>query len=440
MLDHVVVVGGGFAGLAAAYELSRLDVRVTLLEQDPDLGGLAGCFRVSGQRLEKFYHHWFTTDRDIAALIEELGCGDHIVYRPTRTGTYHRKRVFSLSSPTDVARFTALNVPDRLRLGLMVLKVRRTKDWQDLERLTAEDWLQEMAGQRVYRVLWEPLLRGKFGPLAPEVSAVWMWNKLKLRGGSRGRGGHEILGYYRGGFAALAERIGEEIVRRGGSIQPSTTVTGIVVRGNRLRGVETTNGALEADAVIFTPALPIVSQLLGRQVCEGYVARLQSIKYLANVCLVLEMDRSLSDTYWLNVGDPSFPFVGVIEHTNFEAASTYGQRRIVYLSKYMPHNDKLYQLDDQAYLDYCIPYLQQMFPVFDRSWILDFHVWRAPYAQPVVVRNYSRLLPPVEMPLEGGYLCTMAQIYPEDRGTNYAVRAGRAVARTVARALEDRHV
>ncbi|HEY9845037.1 MAG TPA: FAD-dependent oxidoreductase, partial [Candidatus Caenarcaniphilales bacterium] len=189
---------------------------------------------------------------------------------------------------------------------------------------------------------------------------------------------------------------------------------------------------------IATTALPVIADLVEPHASSEYVHQLRSIEYLANVCLVLELDRSLSDTYWLNVNDPSFPFVGVIEHTNFEPAETYGGRHIVYLSKYLPETEKLYQMTDKQVLDYCIPYLQRMFPKFKQSWIQRHHVWRARYSQPVVVRHYSKLIPAMETPLAGLYISTMAQIYPEDRGTNYAIREGRQVGRLLADVLEKK--
>jgi protoporphyrinogen oxidase len=194
--------------------------------------------------------------------------------------------------------------------------------------------------------------------------------------------------------------------------------------------------------VLATPALPIVADLVEPHVPADYVSSLQRIQYLANICIVLELDRSLSETYWLNVNDPGFPFVAVIEHTNFEPSSTYGGRHVVYLSKYLPETADLYRMSDDEVVRFTLPHLQRMFPAFDRSWILGRHVWRARYSQPVVVRRYSELAPPVETPLAGMYLATMAQIYPEDRGTNYAIRGGRQVARVVAEALRvaDRRV
>jgi protoporphyrinogen oxidase len=435
---HVVVIGGGFAGLAAAWELTRHGVRPTVLEADAEVGGLAGSFEVNGERLEKFYHHWFTNDAQIGDLVKELGAEDRVLYRPTRTGMYFAKNFFKLSSPVDVLRFTPLSFANRIRLGLLALRARAVRDWKELESLTAEEWLVKLGGRQVYRVVWEPLLHGKFGPFASQISAVWFWNKLKLRGGSRGKGGAEMLAYYRGGFAALAEQLASEVVAAGGQVRTGVAATGLVVEHGRVTGVETSEGEITADAVIATPALPIFADLVEPHVSADYVDDLRKVEYLANVCLVLELDRSLSETYWLNVNDPGFPFVGVIEHTNFEPAETYGGRHIVYLSKYLPETAELYQMGDAEVLEYCIPYLQRMFPEFDRSWILGSHVWRARYSQPIVARHYSNLIPSTETPVEGLYLATMAQIYPEDRGTNYAIREGRRVARTVAAALGQR--
>jgi protoporphyrinogen oxidase len=434
---RTAVIGAGFSGLSAALELARRGIAVTVVEADPEVGGLAGSFDVNGERLEKFYHHWFTNDRHVGDLVDELGERDRIVYRPTRTGMYFANRIFRLSSPADVLKFSPLPLVDRVRLGILALRARGVKDWRALESETAEEWLIRLGGQRVYRVVWEPLLEGKFGPYASQVSAVWFWNKLKLRGGSRAKSGAEMLAYYRGGFAALADRLAHEVTSLGGDIRLSTPARGLVVDDGHVRGIETDDGVIDADAVIATPALPIVADLVAPHAPQQWVDSLRRIEYLANVCVVLELDRSLSDTYWLNVNDPGFPFVGVIEHTNFEPASTYGGRHIVYLSKYLPESAELYRMPNDEVLDYCIPHLARMFPAFERAWVRDHHVWRARYSQPIVGKHYSKLIPATETPIGGVYLSTMAQVYPEDRGTNYAIRDGRRVGRYVAAALQS---
>jgi protoporphyrinogen oxidase len=436
MTPRVAIIGGGFGGLAAAWELTRRGVTPIVLEADDAVGGLAGSFEVNGERLERFYHHWFTSDTHVAELAQELGTEDRIVYRATRTGLYFANHVFRLSSPLDVLRFTPLSPVARIRLGMLALRARAVQNWLALEKLTAEEWLVRLGGREVYEVVWRPLLEGKFGPYAGDVSAVWFWNKLKLRGGSRSKGGGESLAYYRGGFATLAEQLANAIRDAGGEVRTGEPVRKLLVGDDgRVLGVRTDRESIPADAVLATPALPIVADLVQPHAPAGYVKQLRRIPYLANLCLVLELDRSLSDTYWLNVNDPGFPFVGVIEHTNFEPASTYAGRHIVYLSKYLPADSERYSMSDEALLEFSIPHLQRMFPRFDRSWIQAHHVWRARYAQPVVVRRYSALIPATTTPLNGLYLCSMAQVYPEDRGTNYAIREGRRVGVGIARAL-----
>jgi protoporphyrinogen oxidase len=424
--SHVVVVGAGFTGLSAAYELAKAGIAVTVLEAETQIGGLAAAFMVGGEQLDRFYHHWFTNDKEVMTLIAELGLENCVQINPTNTGVYYANNFFKLSTPWDLLKFTPLPWWDRIRLGLLALRARRVNDWRALENKTAHEWLRELGGEEVYRVVWQPLLRGKFGPHAETVSAVWFWNKLKLRGGSRGKGGEERLAYFEGGFIALAEALAERITALGGRIILNAPVQSIAPSNSCLGWVCTTaQTKVHCSQVIATTALPLVAQTIASWADVNYLEHLRRIEYLGNVCLVLELDRSLSKTYWLNVNDPSFPFVGVIEHTNFERAETYAGRHIVYLSKYLPHTDILYSMDADAMLDYAFPYLQTMFPSLERRWILGHHLWRARYSQPVVEKHYGALIPKEATPYSGLYLCSMAQIYPEDRGTNYAIREGR---------------
>lgn len=425
---HTVIVGGGFAGLSCAYDLARAGQAVTVLEAEPTVGGLAGAFETGGERLDRFYHHWFTNDLEVMGLIDDLGMADQVVTNPTNTGVFYANRIFRLSTPMDLLQFTALPFLDRIRLGLLTLRARRVSDWRALESETAADWLRRLGGDTVYRVVWEPLLNGKFGPYAEQVSAVWFWNKLKLRGGSRGKGGEERLAYLKGSFARLAEETARQIGAAGGVVRTGTAVERIRPGADGTWVCEGPWGRVEADRVVATTALPLVADMVQDWAPEDYLAGLRGIDYLANICLVLRLDRSLSSTYWLNVNDPSFPYVGVIEHTNFESAESYGGDHVVYLSKYLPHTDALYRMTDAEVLAFSIPHVQRMFPDFTADWIRTYHVWRARWSQPVVDRHYSRRIPATEGPKPGFHLCSMAQIYPEDRGTNYAVREGRRMA------------
>ena len=424
----VVVVGAGFSGLSAAYELVLRGYRPIVLEADSVVGGLASTFTIEGTRLERFYHHWFTSDRFIIELVRELGLEDRVAYKPTQTGMYYANQIYRLSTPLDVLRFHVLPVADRLRLGLTVLRARQVRDWRELDHLTAAEWLRKLGGERAYRIVWEPLLRGKFGPHADEVSAAWFWSKLKLRGGSRGKRGEERLAYLRGGFAGLADELVGRIVKGGGVVRLNDPATGLMTENRRVTGVVSGKGPIHADAVILTPPLPIITQLMKPHVDEAYAERIGAIDYLANVCVILELTRSLSELYWMNVNDPAFPFVGIIEHTNLDQADPAGRRHVVYFSRYLPASEPMFGSSSDDVIRFTVPHVRRMFPDLGPECICAAHVWQARYAQPLVVRNYGQLVPSQQTPIGGVFIASMAQVYPEDRGTNYAVRDGRAVA------------
>jgi protoporphyrinogen oxidase len=339
---------------------------------------------------------------------------------------YFANQVYRLSTPLDVLRFPLLPLADRVRLGLTVLRASRVRDWRQIDHLSAAEWLQRLGGRRAFQLVWEPLLRGKFGPHADEVSAAWFWSKLRLRGGSRGAKGEEQLAYFRGGFSALAAEIVKSIVARGGEVRLNRAATSLVVKGGRVVAVETDKGRIPADAVILTTALPIVADLVRPHVSADYAGQLRAIDYLANVCLVLLLTKSLSELYWMNINDADFPFVGIIEHTNLDRADPRGH--IVYLSRYLATSDPMFGASKDEIVRLALPHIQRMFPEFSPNWVLQAWTWQARYAQPLVVRNYSKLVPPHKTPIQGVFIASMAQVYPEDRGTNYAIRDGRAVA------------
>jgi protoporphyrinogen oxidase len=425
----VIVVGGGFSGLAAAYDLSKAGLKTLVLEKDVELGGLGGTFEIlPGIRIEKFYHHWFNSDRAILSLIEELGLSSGVRALASRTGLYYANSQFRLASPFDLLRFTPLPLIDRIRTGLLALRARSVSDWRALESLTAEEWLTTWGGKRGFEVIWRPLLNGKFGPEAPHVGAVWFWNKLKLRGGSRGKGGKEELLYFEGGFQRVTDAVADAIRAQGSEIQTGCGVSAIRSHAGQVQGVTLDDGrTIDARRVLVTvPSpiyLPMVPELEGH-----YLETAAKIRFLGNVCLVLRMSRSLSDTYWLNVADPSFPFVGIIEHTNFDSPENFKGEHIAYLSKYLPTSEALYRMSEDEVFEYALPYIQRMFPHFSRDWVNGYSVWRAPYSQPVVTTHYSSLIPSLRTPIKDLWLCSMAQVYPEDRGTNYAVAFGRRAA------------
>lgn len=428
---NIAIIGAGYTGIAAALDLSKAGYEVTMFEADEDVGGLAGSFEISpGIKLEKFYHHWFSSDTHIISLLRELGLGDKIKTLQSNTGLYFANSTFRLSKPLDLLSFTPLPFIDRVRTGVMVVAARLIDNWRKLESETAISWILKYAGRKSYEVIWEPLLKGKFGSEAPHISAVWFWNKLKLRGGSRGKDGSENLLYFDGGFGGASAWMKKNLTDRGITIHTHSPVKKILTQNGKVSGILTDKGTFECDRILATLPLPCFFDITP-DLPESFTKKPKEIRFLGNVCIVLRMNRSLSSTYWLNVADPSFPFVGVIEHTNFDPPENYAGEKIAYLSKYLPVSDEMFSWNDQKWYEYCLPYVQKIFPEFSSSWVNGYHVWRAHYSQPVITQHYSELIPDEKTPIENLWLSTMAQVYPEDRGTNYAIRHGRAVARKI---------
>jgi protoporphyrinogen oxidase len=429
----VVIVGGGFTGLTAAYALTKQGKKVCVLEADNTPGGLAGTFEFAdGVTLEKFYHHWFNNDVYVPELVKELGMEGDVMLLPTRTGMYFNGRQWKLSTPMDLLRFKALSLVDRVRLGLLVLQVRRIKDWKTIEHLSIREWLESLCGKKVYKIVWEPLINSKFSVYAEAVNAVWMWKKLVLRGGTRNDKGGEELAYFKGGFGRLAEALASAVRAQGGEVRYGTAVTGMQTTGKRIDALTTTQGDVSANKFLFTPSFPIIANMFEGKADPVWLAKLRRVKYLGNMCLVLRLKNSLSETYWLNVNDPGFPFVGVIEHTNFDTPDNYKGSHIAYLSRYLAVEDPVWGYTDKEYFDFALVHLKRMFPDMNESWVVEYAVWRSEYAQPVTERDYSKYVPGQETPFENALISTMAQIYPEDRGTNYAIREGRNVAKLLA--------
>ena len=264
-----------------------------------------------------------------------------------------------------------------------------------------------------------------------------MWKKLVLRGGTRNAKGNEELAYFKGGFGRLAEAMVTSIKGCSGEVSLSEKVTGIRSDGDRIIALKTSGREILGRQFLFTPAFPIIANIFEGSNDVSWLESLRRVRYLGNMCLVLRLKHSLSNTYWLNVNDPGFPFVGVIEHTNFDTPDNYKGTHIAFLSRYLSVEDPVWLYHDKQYLDFALEHLKRMFPEMEPSWIVDYKVWRAEFAQPVTERNYSQYVPGRETPFKNGFISTMAQIYPEDRGTNYAIREGRFIANHINSLLID---
>jgi protoporphyrinogen oxidase len=446
---RIGIIGGGIAGLTAAYELAQKGHGVAVFEKEAELGGQASTFPIEGTRLEKFYHHLFTSDRPIIQLINELGLSPRMRWIDSQVGLFHGGRVYDFVTPLDLLRFTPLSLPNRLWAGLVSVYLQRQADWQKYEGITAKEWLEKHAGKSVYNAIWEPLLRSKFGDSYDEVSMTWFWGKMRLRFGSRPKGMQkEQLGYMEGSFQLLIDELEKQIKELGGEVHTNAPVERVVVEEGKAVGLRfrvsssrfqvtgehpTRNPKPETqnfDAIIATvPSFAFTEMVPGLP--SDYVGKLRHVKYQSALCLVLKMKRPLSHIYWMNISDPTIPFVAAIEHTNYMPPEVYGDKHVLYLSNYLPLDSLLFSLSQDELLREYLPHVQRINPEFDLDWVEESWLFRDDAGQPIVTCHYSQQVPDHQTPIEGLYLANTSQIYPEDRGMNYSVHLGQKIANIV---------
>jgi protoporphyrinogen oxidase len=432
---RVAVIGAGVCGLVAAHRIAAAGHAVDVYERWPGLGGQAATIDVGGgHRLERYYHHLFTSDRHIARLYEELGMPDELEWRPSSVAMFAHGRQWPFTSPLDLLRFGPLPPFDRVRMGAAVVALQKVlNDQAAYEDVTARAWIERWMGRAAWREVWGPMLRGKFGARADDIAMVWIWNKLRLRRGEDSR--EEHLGYPRRSWEPLFTALQESIEANGGRVLIDRPAVRIAP------GLEVTFGAPGSfraghDPQAFQPAGAEHYDRVLATVPNDVFARLTGlpespIEYFAALCLLLELDRRFSDYYWTNVADRDVPFVGLIEHTNFIEPERYDGRRFLYVANYLEHGHELLGLDADALLQRYLPGLRKVNPAFDGSWVRHRWLHREPAAQPIVTVGYGRRIPPLRTPIEGLVLANTTQVYPEDRGTNYAVRLGNDAAEAV---------
>ena len=425
----IAIIGAGFGGMAAAWDLRKAGHEVTIFESADYVGGLASGFKEPNWNwsVEKFYHHWFQTDQPMLDLIHELGWGDQVLFPRPLTVMYHNGKFYPFDSILKALLFPGLGFGlDKIRFGFVGLFLRLTNNWKALEKGTADSWMMKWAGKNVYEKMWKPLLIGKFGPYYQDVNMAWMWARIKAR--------TTRLGTFRGGFQRFADMFAEKLRESGVEIRLKTRVRfikrvpdkGLLVDANQIESY---------DKILITVSPNLMAKMC-RDLPEDYLQGLLSLKSMGAVVMVLSLNQQLSEQgyYWFNLPkEEGYPFLALVEHTNFVSPENFGGDHIVYAGDYLEEGHEYFSMSDKELLEHFMPAFRKFNPAFNEDWIKKVWVFKTNYAQPVPLVNHSKNIPSIETPIDGLYFASMSQVYPWDRGTNFAVEIGRRAARLMLR-------
>jgi protoporphyrinogen oxidase len=427
-MARVVVLGAGAMGLAAAHRALGRGHAVTVLEAAPEPGGMAAHFSLGGLSIERYYHFVCKADQPTFSLMEELGIADRMRWRPTSMGYFAGNALHAWGDPVSLLRFPHLSLAGKLRYGALMFLSARRDSWDALEQVSARDWIERWCGRAVYDQLWRPLFEHKFHEHADQVSARWIWTRIRRVGRSRRSMMQEELGYIEGGSETLVRALVEAIGLRGGGIRLGTPATRVLTQGGRVTGVETPGGAVPADAVISTVPTPLVGRLVP-DLSEAARAAYAAIANIGVVCVVLKLRRSVTRHFWVNVVHPEVPIPGIIEFSNLRPTPDWSA--VVYAPFYMPVTNPRWNRPDAAFVAETLDCIRRINPAMQPDDVLASHVGRLRHAQPVCPPGFGAVIPPVQTEIAGLQIADTCFYYPEDRGIAESVRLGQAMADAV---------
>jgi len=428
--DKIAVIGGGIAGLTAAYELIKGGADITLYEKEETLGGLASSFPLDNNFLERYYHFICLNDKPYLGMLNEMGLGSLLRWRLTKMGQFYNGRLYLFGDPWDLLFFRPLSWADKLRfgLGIMVIKSQPSYAWRKIEDKTVEEWLVGRFGRPTYEALHKPLVEMKFGPYASNLSAAWMWARIHRLGKSRTRLLQlEKLGYLEGGTHVLVSALANRIRTMGGRIMTGRAVQRIIVDKGQAQALIYNGEQINYDAVLSTIPIPYLLQMLVGPGSE-LLTNLSHIESIGVMCLVLRLKQPFSRFFWTNISDSRIRVAGVIEYSNLNRGACQNGDRIVYLPQYLPSDSRRYALSDDEIFSEYLTYLKLIRPGFDLNWVKDWWVFRDQYAQPICTVGFTKQVAGIKSPVKGLYITDSHQLYPDDRTVSNSIDLGRKTA------------
>ena len=422
--QRIAVLGAGPMGLAVAYQLARDGHHPVVFEADDRVGGMTACFDFNGLQIERYYHFHCTSDHAFLQVLDELGIAHKMQWVETKMGYWYQRRLQAWGNPVALLKFRGLSLAAKFRYGLHAFLSTKRNDWKPLDNVEATGWIKRWVGTEAWEVLWRRLFDYKFYHYSDNLSAAWIWSRIRRIGRSRYDLFREKLGYLDGGSTTLLDALKADIEKHGGEIRLKSPARRVVIEQRRVTGVDTHAGFEAFDKVISTVPLPYVPRLMPDLPPE-VLQKFESVRNIAVVCVIAKLNKPLTENFWLNVNDPEMDIPGLVEYSNLRPL----QHSIVYVPFYMPGEHPKYAEPDEIFTGKVKRYLQTINPDLRDEDFIDIRASRYRHAQPICEPGYLDRLPPVALPVHGLWVADTSYYYPEDRGISESIGFGRNMAR-----------
>lgn len=424
MGQRIAVLGAGPMGLAVAYQLARDGHEPVIFEADDRVGGMTATFDFSGITIERYYHFHCISDHAFLEMLDELGITGKMRWVETKMGYWYQDQLQPWGNPIALLKFKGLSLSAKFRYGLHAFLSTKRNDWKPLDNVEATGWIKRWVGEEAYEVLWKRLFDYKFYHFTNNLSAAWIWSRIRRIGRSRYDLFREKLGYLEGGSDTLLQALKLKIESMGGEIRLSSPVNRVVIENGTVKGVEVKGNLEQFDKIISTIPLPYVPKLMP-DLPQEIIKRYESVNNIAVVCVIVKLRKPLTENFWLNTNDPDMDIPGLVEYTNLRPMDAH----IVYVPFYMPGEHPKYSEPNEIFINKVRKYLSKINPAVTEDDVIDIRASRYRFAQPICEPEFLKKLPPVKLPVKGLWVADTSYYYPEDRGISESIEFGKNMAR-----------
>ena len=424
MGKKVAVLGAGPMGLAVAYQLARDGHHPIVYEADDRVGVMTAAFDFSGLSIERYYHFHCISDHAFLKVLDELGLVNKMHWVQTKMGYWYQNQLQPWGNPVALLRFKGLSFIAKFRYGLHAFLSTKRSDWKPLDKVDAVKWIKGWVGAEAYEILWRRLFEYKFYDYTSNLSAAWIWSRIRRIGRSRYDLFREKLGYLEGGSDTLLQALRVDIEDNGGEIKLQSPAIKVLMDGGKVVGVETAAGVELFDKVISTIPLPYIPRIMP-DLPTIILNQFKSVKNIAVVCVIAKLRCKVTENFWLNTNDPEMDIPGLVEYSNLRPLD----QHIVYVPFYMPGDHLKFSESDEIFLKKVRTYLKKINPELCDEDFLDIRASRYRFAQPIGIPGYLETIPSAKLPIEGLWVADTSYYYPEDRGISESIHFGRQLAK-----------